>query len=91
MEIAGLERVHFEHAFFFTFCLDDLDCHVGFVHYHVPGLEFNDLREAEGIRQILNVGNNLVHAISAVLSASVLQEDGFSLQSCHIEWKVCPI
>jgi hypothetical protein len=50
VEVAGLEGVYFEHAFFFAFCLDDLDRHMGFVDYHVSGFEFDDLREAEWVR-----------------------------------------
>ena len=72
MEVAGLGRVHLEHALLFATALNDLDRLVRPVADHVPGLELNDLGETERIRQILHICHQLIHAVRAVLAALVL-------------------
>ena len=91
MEIACFKRVDFKHTILFTLSLYNLYGHMCFIHHHVSGLEFNDFRETEWIRQILNIRYDLVHAICTILSASILKVNGFSLKFGHIKWKIGPI
>jgi hypothetical protein len=91
VKVTGLERVRFEQALLLALCLDDLNGHVCLVDDHVSWLELDDLREAEGVGQVVYVGHDLVHAVCAVLSAAVFQEDRLALQFRHVKRKLSPV
>jgi len=63
VEDACFIRVCFEDALLFALSLDYLDGLISFVDEHISWLELDDLGKAEWIWQILDICNNLIHAI----------------------------
>jgi hypothetical protein len=91
VEDAGLKWISFEDTLFFTVSLDYLNGLVSLVNDHISWLELDDLGKTERIWQVLNISNNLIHAICTELAQPVLQENGFSLEFGLVKGEVSPI
>lgn len=91
VKVAGFKWVRFKKALLLAVSLDYLECLMSLVNDHVSRLKLNDLREAKGIRQVVYVGNYLVHAVRAIFSTAVLQEDRLALELGDVERKLSPV
>ena len=87
----SLTWICFEYSFLLAFSLNDLDCWISFINNHIPRLELDDLRKAERSREVLDVGDNLVHAIGASSPHFVLQQNRLTLELCLVERKISPV
>ena len=85
MENTCLEREDFELPFFLTFWLDHIEIQICLVHENIFWQKRYDLRERERIGKVLNLDNNLIHALSLALSEFITYSQSLSLHLSYLK------